>query len=146
MKLDQYRVTLRRRITIFRILWLAYLLMMVATRFAPAAVTEHPAYSGLFGFLAGGLLVGIVGTFRFSRALKDDTELRRLYNQEHDERMQAIRAKAGFPMTVFMGMGMIAAGLVATFFNMTVALTLIVAAVAQMLVSLGVKFWCMRTM
>lgn len=146
MKLDQYRATLRRRITIFRLLWLAYLLMMVATRFAPAAVTEHPAYSGLFGFLAGGLLVGIVGTFRFSRALKDDTELRRLYNQEHDERMQAIRAKAGFPMTVFMGMGMIAAGLVATFFNMTVALTLIVAAVVQMLVSLGVKFWCMRTM
>ena len=30
--------------------------------------------------------------------------------------------------------------------NETVALTLIVAAVAQMLVSLGVKFWCMRTM
>lgn len=146
MKLDKYRATLRRRMTVFRILWLAYLLMMVAMRFAPAAVTEHPAYSGLFGFLAGGLLVGIVLAARFNRALKDDTELHRLHNKEHDERMQAIRAKAGYPVTVFMSLGLIAAGLVATFINMTVSLTLIIAAVVQLLVSLGIKFWCMRTM
>lgn len=146
MKLDQYRAILRRRMWLLRILWLVYLLLIAATRFAAPAVTEHPAYAGLLGFCAGGLMVGIIGAFRFSRALKDDTELRRLYNQEHDERMRAIRAKAGFPVTVFMGMGLIAAGLVATFFNMTVALTLIVAAVVQLLVSVGIKFWCMRTM
>ena len=131
---------------LFRILWLAYLLLIAATRFAAPAVTDHPAYAGLLGFCAGGLLVGVFGMAKFHRALTDDTALRRLYNQEHDERMQAIRAKAGFPVTVFMGAGMIAAGLVATFFNMTVALTLIVAAVVQLLVSVVIKFWCMRTM
>lgn len=146
MKLDQYRAILRRRITIFRLLWLAYLLMMVATRFAPAAVTEHPAYSGLFGFLAGGLLVGLLGMAKFQRALKDDVALRRLYNQEHDERMQAIRAKAGVPVTLFMGAGLIAAGLVATFFSMTVALTLIAAGLAELVATLALKAWYSRTM
>ena len=146
MKLDQYRATLRRRMWLCRVLWLTYLLLIAATRFAAPAVTDHPAYAGLLGFCAGGLLVGVFGMAKFHRALRDDTALRRLYNQEHDERMQAIRAKAGFPVTVFMGAGMIAAGLVATFFNMTVALTLIAAAVVQLLVSVVIKFWCMRTM
>ena len=146
MNLDQYRVTLRRRMWLCRILWLVYLLLIAATRFAAPAVTEHPSYAGLLGFCAGGLLVGVFGMAKFHRALKDDTALRRLYNQEHDERMQAIRAKAGVPVTLFMGAGLMAAGLVATFFSMTVALTLIVAAVAELLVSVGIKFWCMRTM
>lgn len=123
-----------------------YLLLIAATRFAAPAVTEHPAYAGLLGFCAGGLLVGIFGMAKFHRALKDDTALRRLYNQEHDERMQAIRAKAGVPVTLFMGAGLMAAGLVATFFSMTVALTLIAAGLAELLLTLVLKAWYARTM
>lgn len=146
MKLDQYRETLRRRMWLLRILWLVYLLLMAATRFAAPAVTEHPAYAGVMGFLAGGLLVGILGMAKFHKALKDDAALRHLYNQEHDERMQAIRAKAGVPVTLFMGAGLIAAGLVATFFHMTVALTLLVAGIAELVATLTLKAWYSRRM
>ena len=146
MNIDQYRDRIRRRMNLCCVLWLAYLLLMAATRFAAPAVTEHPAYAGILGFFAGGLLVSLLGLSKFRRALKDDTALRRLYNQEHDERMQAIRAKAGIPVVLILNVAMIGAGLIATFFNMTVALTLVFAAVAQMLVSLAIKFWCMRTM
>ena len=146
MKLDQYRETLRRRMGFLRIFWLGYLLLMASTRFAPAAVTEHPAYAGLMGFLAGGLLVGIFGMAKFHRALKDEAALRRLYNQEHDERMQAIRAKAGIPVTLLMCVGLMTAGLVATFFDMTVALTLVVAGLVELLVTLALKAWYSRMM
>ena len=146
MKLDQYRETLRRRMWFLRILWLVYLLLMAATRFAPPAVTEHPAYAGLMGFLAGGLLVGILGMAKYHKAMKDDAALRRLYNQEHDERMQASRAKAGVPVTLFMGAGLIAAGLVATFFHMTVALTLVAAGLAELVATLALKAWYSRRM
>ena len=146
MKLDQYRETLRRRMGFLRIFWLGYLLLMASTRFAPAAVTEHPAYAGLMGFLAGALLVGIISMGKFRRALKDDTELRRLYNREHDERMQAIRAKAGIPVTLLMGVGLMTAGLVATFFDMTVALTLVAAGLVELLATLALKAWYSRTM
>ena len=146
MKLDQYRATLRRRMWFFRILWLVYLLLMAAPRFAAPAVTEHPVYAGLLGFVAGGLLVSSLGMEKFRRALKDDTALRRLYNREHDERMQAIRAKAGVPVTLLMGVGLMTAGLVATFFDMTVALTLVAAGLAELLATLALKAWYSRRM
>ncbi|MBR3764123.1 MAG: hypothetical protein IKK57_06185 [Clostridia bacterium] len=146
MDIEQYRKNLHRRMRLCRLLWLAYLLLTAATRFASPAVTEHPAYAGLLGFLAGGLLVALISMAKYRRALKDDTILRRLYNQEHDERMQAIRARAGIPMTLILGAAMIAAGVIATFFSMTVALTLIITALAQLLVSLAVKLWLMHTM
>lgn len=146
MNLDQYRSKIRRRMNAFRAGWLFYLLLMASTRFAPAAVTEHPAYAGIMGFLAGGLLVGIFGMAKFHRALKDEAALRRLYNQEHDERMQAIRAKAGIPVTLLMGVGLMTAGLVATFFDMTVALTLVAAGLVELLVTLALKAWYSRTM
>ena len=146
MNIDQYRDRIRRRMNLCCVLWLAYLLLMAATRFAAPAVTEHPAYAGILGFFAGGLLVSLLGLSKFRRALKDDTALRRLYNQEHDERMQAIRSKAGVPVTLFMGVGMMAAGLLATFFNMTVALTLVVAGLAVLLVTLALKAWYSRSM
>lgn len=146
MNLDQYRLIIRRRMNAFRAGWLFYLLLVAAMNIAGERITDHPAFSGLMGFLAGGLLVGIFSMSKFHRALKDDVALRRLYNTEHDERMQAIRAKAGVPVVLILNVAMIGAGLIATFFNMTVALTLVSAAVVQMLVSLAIKFWCMRTM
>lgn len=146
MNLDQYRETLRRRMWLGRMLWLAYLLLIASTRLASPAVTEHPAYAGLLGFFAGGLLVAFFGMSKILRALKDDTALRRLYNREHDERNQAIRARAGVPVTLFMGVGLIAAGLVATFFDMTVALTLVVAGLAELLVTLVLKAWFAKIM
>lgn len=146
MNLDQYRVIIRRRMNAFRAGWLFYLLLVGAMNVASERITDHPAFSGLMGFVAGGLLVGIFSMSKFHRALKDDVALRRLYNAEHDERMQMIRAKAGVPVVLILNVAMIGAGLIATFFNMTVALTLVFAAVMQILVSLAIKFWYMRTM
>jgi len=146
MNIDQYRDKIRRRMNLCRTLWLAYLLLIASTRVASPAVTGHPAYAGIFGFFAGGLLVSLLGLSTFRRALKDDTALRRLYNQEHDERMQAIRAKAGVPVVLILNVAMIGAGLIATFFNMTVALTLVVAGLAELLVTLALKAWYSRTM
>lgn len=146
MNFDQYRDKIRRRMNFFRAGWLFYLLLVAVVNLTNRQITDHPAFAGLMGFMAGGLLVGIISMSRFYKALKDDTALRRLYNQEHDERMQAIRAKAGVPVTIFMGMGLMAAGLVATFFDMTVALTLVAAGLAELLVTLALKAWYSRRM
>lgn len=146
MNLEQYRKTLERRLRIYSACWLFYLLLMAAMHVFNESVTEHPAYSVILGAFVGGLLTGAVFMARYRRSMKDETALRRLYNQEHDERMQAIRAKAGFPVTMVLSVMLMAAGLSATFFNMTVALTLLFTAVAQLLVCTAIKFWCMRTM
>lgn len=146
MNLDQYRKTLYRRMGRYRLLSLLYLLVTITMRFAAEEATVHPAFGLLQGCGCAAIVLAAVHAVRISRALRDDTALRRLYNQEHDERMQAIRAKAGVPVILVLSLAMIGAGLIATFFNMTVALTLVITAVAQMLVSLTIKFWCKWTM
>ncbi len=119
--------------------------MMLARRFG-GALTETAAYGFIEGALAGGLLAAAFQLGGLRRALKDDTALRRLCNQEHDERMQDIRAKAGFPMMVIWGVAMIAAGLAASFVSETVAITLIATGAVQMLACAIAKRVYMRRM
>ncbi len=145
-KLNAYRKTLERRMWLFRIAWLAYLLLMVAQRFLGPTFEEGLLYGMVTGALTGGLLVAALSMFRFHRAMKDDRQLLRLYNQEHDERLRAIRAKVGMPVVAIYGMVLLAAGMVATFFSITVAVTLMAVAVAQLLASCALKFWYMRRM
>lgn len=57
MNLDQYRLIIRRRMNTFRAGWLFYLLLVGAVNIAGERITDHPAFSGLMGFVAGGLLV-----------------------------------------------------------------------------------------
>ena len=54
MNLDEYRQKIRRRMNFFRAGWLFYLLLVAATNLANERVTDHPAFAGLMGFMAGG--------------------------------------------------------------------------------------------
>ena len=83
---------------------------------------------------------------RQRKALQDDGKLRKLYIEEHDERQQAIRARAGQPMVIFLSLGLVMIAAVVFFFNETVAATLALAAAAQCLTSLTVKLVCSRRM
>ena len=91
-------------------------------------------------------MMGALVIMRCGRALKDDTGLKRLYNQEHDERLQAVRARAGLPMGLYLSLGMMAAGCAAGFFSTTVMLTLVLAAGAQLLICVAVKLILLRVM
>ena len=142
MNLEQYRGRIRRSIRLLGCLCIAFLLL---SRLSSAMASSY-AVSLLAGMAAGGSLLAIPLIIRYSRALKDDVLLRRLYNQAHDERKQTIRAKAGLPMGLYMSLGMIAAALIASPFSETVMFTLVAAAVAQLLVCCCVKLICMRRM
>ena len=144
--MEQYRRTLQRRMGCYRLWSLAYLVVTITMRFAAEEAAGHPAYSLLQGCGCAAMVLAAIQSVRISRALRDETALRRFHNQEHDERMQAIRAKAGVPVTLFMGAGLIAAGLVATFLDMTAALTLVTAGMAELLLTLALKAWYSRRM
>jgi len=68
------------------------------------------------------------------------------FNKENDERLKAIKAKAGLPMVLVTSVLMIIAGVIAAYFNATVFIVLIVAAVCQMMISGIVKLIYMRKM
>ncbi|MBC3798234.1 4-hydroxybutyrate dehydrogenase [Acetobacterium tundrae] len=106
------------------------------------------------GFVTGfqfGLIIAIFGLavidiIKLSLALKDDTKLKVLYNKEHDERLKAIRNKAGAPMIVITSVLMVLAAIIAGYFNIVVFYTLVIAVIAQLSISAIVKLICLKTM
>ena len=98
------------------------------------------------GLSAGGVLVLLFQLMKYRSAQKDETKLRVLYNQENDERMQAIRAKAGVPMVLILSILLVLAGMIIGFWNETVFVVLIGVALFQLFTSAAVKFYYMRRM
>ena len=105
------------------------------------AVKDSLAFSFQCGFSAAGSLALVFWLMKYRGALKDEAKLRLLYNEEKDERMSAIRAKAGIPMVVILSMMLVLGGMIIGYFNETVFVVLIGAALFQLLVSIGVKLF-----
>ena len=103
--------------------------------------TETIAKSFQVGVGASGIIILAETLFRYRRALKDEEKLRLLYNQENDERMKAIRAKAGVPMVLVLSLALVLGGMVIGYWNETIFVVLICVALFQLLVSLGVKLY-----
>jgi len=143
MNLEAYRKKVQRRLVWMRLLAVIFVVVeLVGSRFVP----DGNASNYVWGMCVGGGFVALVVLFQQSKDLKDDEKLRQMYIEEHDERKQAIRAKAGLPMVLFLSLGLAMIAAMVFFFNETVAITLALAAVAQMLVSLVVKLVCMKRM
>ncbi|SHK88954.1 hypothetical protein SAMN02745136_03590 [Anaerocolumna jejuensis DSM 15929] len=97
-----------------------------------------------FGFLVGIGLVAAVMMFKLGNALKDETKLKMLYNEEHDERIGLIRQKSGMPMLVITSCIMIFVGIIAGYVNEVVFVTLVAAATIQIIFSVLIKMYYMK--
>ena len=145
MNVEAYRRSIRRRMRRMAALGVGY---------AAATLAMHvlgPADVGYAGDFLLGVLTALACGFalmmpRYRRALRDDQALRRLWNREHDERLQAIRARAGVPLVQYTSVAMIGAALLINPWNMTVAVTLLAVATTQLVVSTVVKLVCLRSM
>lgn len=142
MNLEKFRSRIQKRLTVMMILVGAF----VALCLIAGNMGTHPSASMLMGMGTGGGLMALVVVIQQSKTLKDEKKLRQLYIQEHDERMIAIRQKAGYPMVIILSAGVAAAAVVAGCFNEVVMETLLTVAVVQLLVSLGLKIWYTKTM
>ena len=107
MNLEQYRKKVQKRLTVMKILVGAYMMLMLTG----GLLGKHPSASMLMGMGTGGGLVALVVIIQQSKALKDEKKLRQLYIQEHDERMMAIRQKAGYPVVVYLSLAVAAAAI-----------------------------------
>lgn len=142
MNLEKFRSRIQKRLTVMMILVGAF----VALCLIAGNMGTHPSASMLMGMGTGGGLMALVVVIQQSKTLKDEKKLRQLYIQEYDERMIAIRQKAGYPMVIILSVGVAAAAVVAGCFNEVVMETLLTVAVVQLLVSLGLKIWYTKTM
>lgn len=140
--MEQYRKNLRIRIALFGILILFCLVIILINQFSTVPTyTESLALSFQRGFSTAGMLVLVFWMMKYRAALRDEAKLRLLYNEENDERMKAIRAKAGVPMVLILSLTLVLAGMIIGYWNETVFVVLICVALFQLLASLGVKLY-----
>lgn len=145
--MEHYRKVVKRRISLLSLLVLVAVGLGVYDVFwATPAITE----SFIFGFQLGATTaLGLLALFlimRYQKALRNETLLTIQFNKENDERLKAIRAKAGMPMLLFTSIAMILAGVIIGYFNSTVFYVLILTALFQMIVSATVKRIHMKKM
>ena len=140
--MEQFRKKIKIRMTLISIVLLVFVAILLYNQFGAAdALKESLVFSFQTGFSASGSLVLVFWLVKNRRALADETKLRALMNQENDERMSAIRAKAGIPMVLILSMALVLGGMIIGYFNETVFVVLIGVALFQLLVSLGVKLY-----
>ncbi len=149
MNLTAYRKTVERRLQIIRCLVALFLIALVAMRLY-VHIPEDDPRNFITGMITGmgcaGSIIAAIITVQQTKALKDENKLRQLYIAEHDERCRLILQKAGHPIIIYLSLCLIAAGMIAGFFNIAITIALTAAAIFQLLVSCIVKFVCMKKM
>jgi len=140
--IEQYKKTIQLRIILICIVLMVFVAILLFNQFgASVLLKDSIVFSFQCGFASAGALVLAFLVMRYSKALRNEEKLKLLYNQEHDERMSAIRSKAGAPMVVILSLLLVLAGMIAGYFDETVFYVLLCAALGQLLISLAVKFY-----
>lgn len=140
--MELFKKKIKARIILLCTVLLLFVAILLYNQFgASDALKDSLAFSFQCGFSAAGSIVLVFWLMKYRGALKDEAKLRLLYNEEKDERMSAIRAKAGIPMVLILSMALVLVGMIIGYFNETVFVLLIGVALFQLLVSLGVKLY-----
>lgn len=145
--MEQYKKSIKRRIGLLTIPVCISALLGI---YDVLGVSETMKNSFIFCFQCGGAsalgLLCIILIFRYRTLLGNEEKLKLEYIRETDERLAAIRTKAGMPLLLILSIGMIIAGIIAGYFNLIIFYTLIITAICQMLVGCCIKLICMKTM
>lgn len=140
--MELFKKKLKSRIILLSGVVLIFVAILLYNQFgASSALKDSLAFSFQCGFSTAGALVLVFWMLKYRGALKDETKLRLLYNEENDERMKLIRAKAGVPMVLILSLTLVLAGMIIAYWNETVFIVLICVALFQLLASLVVKLY-----
>ena len=140
--MESYRKSITLRIALFTLCVALFVgILLYNVFFASSAMKDSVVFSFQCGFASAGIIALVYFILRYSKVVNDEEKLRLLYHQEHDERMSAIRSKAGVPMVLVLSLLLVFAGMIAAYFNEIVFYTLELAALGQLLISAAVKFY-----
>lgn len=140
--MESYRKSITLRIVFFSLAIALFVGILIYNQFFAFEALKKSVVIGFqCGFASAGTIVLVFCIVRYRQTLASEEKLRLLYNQEHDERMSAIRSKAGVPMVLILSLLLAFAGMIAGYFNETVFYVLILAALGQLFISAAVKLY-----
>ena len=107
--------------------------------FATAEMKANNIFNFQCGFTIALGALALILIIRYSKFLRNEKGLQEQYIKENDERMKAIRAKAGMPINLIFSIVMIVVGVVIGYYNELIFITLVTTAVIQLLASSIIK-------
>lgn len=145
MKNVQKGFTLRRVIT--SLLLVFALGVLVYDRFfACEAQLESELSSFRNGMCVGFLAVALFYRWHDAKLCRNPEKMKEIYLADNDERQIAIRAKAGMPVLLYLSVVLVMAAILTSYWNVTVAATLLVTGFAQLLIGCVLKVYYTKTM
>lgn len=138
--MEKYKKTLNNRIyALALVVLIAVALGVFDAFFATAEIKSSVIFSFQCGLTSALGVISLALIARYKTALSDEKSIKLLFNKENDERMKAIKYKAGIPMLLITSILMIIAAVIIGYFNVTVFYTLIAASLCQLILSCIVK-------
>lgn len=151
--MDEFLKKIKRRIIIFFgmiliaiALGISYFYTISLENTKTASMEDGIVVGFQLGIILGLGMIALIQVVKLCKAMKDEKQLKILYNKEHDERLKAIRSKAGVPMITITSVFMLIAAIIFGYFNMDIFYALIYAAAGQLTISAAVKLYCLKTM
>lgn len=134
--LEKYRKEVKKRIIACAVFAVLIVAAFVVKVFVVGGIPDFKR-GFVFGFVPVIVISLIALMILDIRRLHDDEKLKASFIADNDERSAAIRIKSGHPVVIYLSEALIVVGLIST--NETVSKTLIIAAVAQLVVSCVLK-------
>ncbi len=147
MNLEIYRDELKKRVaTCVAFIVLVLLFVVVGNLFLKSITrTNDLVYGFAMGFAIGVLLICIFQLSNLRKALKDESLLKTMYIEEHDEREQLIELKSGKLIISRLALILIIIAIPVGFISEAVFHTLVIVAVAETLIAIALmSYWKRR--
>lgn len=149
--MENFKMRLKKRIVLFSAVGITAAVLgiynfIVSNDKVEGSLSEGIVSGFQFGLILGIGILALIETIKLNKVIRDEKRLRMHFNAEQDERLKAIRSKAGMPMLLITSVLMLIAAIIAGYVNITVFYTLIAAAMVQLTIGLIVKVYCMNTM
>lgn len=149
--MEKFKGRIKGRIVMFSGMSLIAVLLGIYNSLYLSNLSKETMSDGIvlgfqFGLILGIGMLSLIQMIKLSTVIKDEKKLKILYNKEQDERMKAIRSRAGMPMLMVTSILILAAAIIAGYYNITVFYTLIITAIIQLTIGVIVKLYCINTM
>lgn len=143
--MEGYRKELKKELVICRVLFVIFLGFFVAVILVDKSklLISYMVYTGMLGGLIG---VTSVRYRNAKKALKDDDCLKKAYVESHDERNILLGRKTSDTTFAISMYGFAIAGIIASFFSATVAITLFVSFLIVCVVHLATYWYYSKRM
>lgn len=147
--MENYRAKLQKRNRVLGLLTAFTSLLLLCTNFGILNLGRNDEFAGIVTEFQSGLLCWAILLFarkilKTNAAVKDDLKLRKLYNEENDERKKAIREKCGAPVILISSVAIIFAGIIGGYFNEIIFFSLVVCGIVQLIVCAVMKFYYLK--